>query len=124
MNRSIALLSLLWLFAGCAESGTGEAPPSEPQPAAMASALEIGQRAYEDLCAGCHDEGVNGAPRTGVRADWENRSWLWEAVLFEHAREGFNEMPEKGGDSELDDATVTKAAEYMMSLTFPELPRG
>ena len=124
MNRSIASLSLLWLLASCAESGTGELPQSEPQPAAMDSALEVGRRAYEGLCAGCHDEGINGAPRTGVRADWENRSWLWEAVLFEHAREGFNDMPADGGDSQLDDATVTKAAEYMMSLTFPELPRG
>ena len=124
MSRLIALLSLLWLAAGCAESDTGELPQRELYPPEMDGALEVGQRAYEDLCAGCHDEGVNGAPRTGVRADWENRSWLWEAVLFEHAREGFNEMPEKGGDSELDDATVTKAAEYMMSLTFPELPRG
>jgi cytochrome c5 len=123
MNRSIASLYLLWLLAGCAENGNGELPQVEPQPAAMDSALEIGRRAYEDICAGCHDEGINGAPKTGDRAAWENRSWLWEGVLFEHARTGFNEMPAKGGDSQLDEATVTKAAEYMMSLTYPEMPR-
>lgn len=124
MDRSIASLFLVWLLAGCAESGTGELAQSQPQPAEMDSALEIGQRAYEDVCAGCHEEGINGAPKTGDLAAWEGRSWLWEAVLFEHARNGFNEMPAKGGDSQLDEATVTKAAEYMMSLTYPEEPRG
>jgi cytochrome c5 len=124
MNRSIASLFLVWLLAGCAESGTGELAQSQPKPAETDSALKIGKRAYEDVCAGCHEEGINGAPKTGDRADWEGRSWLWEAVLFEHATDGFNEMPAKGGDSQLDEATVTKAAEYMMWLVYPEEPRG
>jgi cytochrome c5 len=115
---------MVCLLAGCAESSTGELAQSRPKPAEMASALEIGQRAYEDICAGCHEEGINGAPKTGDLAAWEGRSWLWEAVLFEHARSGFNEMPAKGGDSQLDEATVTKAAEYMMSLVYPEAPPG
>jgi cytochrome c5 len=124
MIRYIASLILVCLLAGCAESGTGELAQSRPQPDEMDSALEIGQRAYEDLCAGCHEEGLNGAPKTGDLVAWEGRSWLWEAVLFEHARIGFNEMPAKGGDSQLDDATVTKAAEYMLALTYPDMPRG
>jgi cytochrome c5 len=45
-------------------------------------------------------------------------------VLFEHARTGFGEMPAGGGESTLDDAAVTKAAEYMMSLTYPDMPQG
>jgi len=50
--------------------------------------------------------------------------WLWEAVLFEHARCGYEDMPAKGGCTTLDDVAVTKAAEYMMALTYPEMPRG
>jgi cytochrome c5 len=124
MNRLIASLFLVWMLAGCTESGTGGAALAQAQAEDMDTALEIGQRAYEDLCAGCHEEGLNGAPKTGDLAAWEGRSWLWEAVLFEHARSGYNEMPAKGGDSLLDEATVTKAAEYMLALTYPDMPRG
>ena len=127
MNRYIALLFLVWMLTGCAESGTGESALTQPEPEdidPLNSAQAVGQRAYEDLCAGCHEAGLNGAPKTGDKVAWEGRSWLWEAVLFEHARSGYNEMPAKGGDSELDEATVTKAAEYMMALTYPDLPRG
>ena len=123
MNRSIALLMLAWLLAGCTESGTAELAQNQ-QLEEMDDALAIGQRAYEDLCAGCHEEGLYGAPKTGDLAAWEGRSWLWEAVLFEHARVGFNQMPAKGGDSQLDEATVTKAAEYMLVLVYPDQPRG
>ena len=84
----------------------------------------IGRQAYEQFCAGCHEEGLDGAPRTGDRAAWEGRSWLWEAVLFEHVRKGYDGMPAKGGAAALDEAAITKAAEYMMTLTYPELPQG
>jgi hypothetical protein len=33
-------------------------------------------------------------------------------------------MPAKGGDSQLDEATVTKAAEYMLTLVYPDQPLG
>ena len=127
MNRYIASLFLVWMLTGCAKSGTGEPALTQSEPEDIGtfdSAQVIGQRAYEDLCAGCHEEGLNGAPKTADSVAWEGRSWLWEAVLFEHARSGYNEMPAKGGDTALDEATVTKAAEYMMALTYPNLPRG
>ncbi|MDH3532329.1 MAG: hypothetical protein OEO82_05325, partial [Gammaproteobacteria bacterium] len=54
--------------------------------------------------------------------DWSGRSPLWEAVLFEHAKTGFLDMPAKGGNEALDDADVGKAAEYMLRSTFPEIP--
>ena len=127
MNKYIASLFLVWMLTGCAENGSGESALTQSEPEEIRtfdSALVIGQRAYEDLCAGCHEEGLDGAPKTGDRVAWEGRSWLWEAVLFEHARSGYNDMPAKGGDSTLDEATVTKAAEYMMALTYPDMPRG
>jgi cytochrome c oxidase cbb3-type subunit 3 len=81
-----------------------------------------GKQAYELVCASCHDEGIDGAPRTYHKDDWLERSWLWEAVIFEHAKEGFLEMPAKGGEMAMDDTTVEKAAEYMLSITFPQIP--
>ena len=82
-----------------------------------------GLEAYEQTCAGCHEEGLDGAPQTGDPDAWAGRSMLWEAVLFEHANSGYLDMPAKGGDPSLDDATVARAAEYMLSLTFPDAPK-
>ena len=82
-----------------------------------------GQEAYEQACASCHDEGLDGAPQTGNADAWADRSMLWEAVLFEHANKGYFDMPAKGGDESLDDAAVARAAEHMLTLTFPDAPR-
>jgi cytochrome c5 len=125
MKRHIVLLFLV--LTGCGQEDPGELVLTEPDfevTTSPGSASLIGQQAYEEICAGCHEEGLDGAPRTGVQDDWDGRSWLWETVLFEHARCGYEDMPAKGGCTTLDDVTVTKAAEYMMALTYPELPQG
>lgn len=82
-----------------------------------------GSEAYEQACASCHEDGVDGAPRTGDPAAWSGRSPLWEAVLIEHANKGYGKMPAKGGDATLDDAAVARAAEYMLTQTFPDVPK-
>ena len=127
MNRYIVPLFLVLVLTGCGQKDPGELVLTEPESEVAMSpngVLLAGKQAYEEICAGCHEEGLDGAPRTGHREDWEGRSWLWEAVLFEHARCGYEGMPAKGGCTTLDDATVTKAAEYMMALTYPEMPRS
>lgn len=127
MKRYIVSLFLMLVLTGCGQKDPGELVLTEPESEVTMSpngALLAGKQAYEEICAGCHEEGLDGAPRTGDRDDWEGRSWLWEAVLFEHARCGYEDMPAKGGCTTLDDVTVTKAAEYMMALTYPEMPRS
>jgi cytochrome c5 len=47
---------------------------------------------------------------------------LWSAVLFEHANAGFLQMPAKGACPELTEPSVDAASEYLLSVTFPELP--
>jgi cytochrome c5 len=79
-----------------------------------------GQLAYEKFCADCHDSGTNGAPVIGKPQDWDERSPLWQAVLFEHAKEGFMAMPAKGGTPELSDDVVAAAAEYILETTFQD----
>ncbi|NIV16819.1 MAG: hypothetical protein GWN47_00065 [Woeseiaceae bacterium] len=81
-----------------------------------------GADAYEQVCARCHEQGVNGAPRTGVAEDWAGRSPLWEAVLFEHAKKGYKDMPAKGGEEWLSDDMVEKAAEHMLRQVTREPP--
>ncbi len=85
--------------------------------------LELGQDVYEWACAACHAEGLDGAPKMGDRSAWSDRSPLWSAVLLEHAKDGHLEMPAKGGHPYLSDRAVEAAGEYMLTTTFPELPR-
>ena len=84
--------------------------------------MEDGREAYQAACAKCHEEGVDGAPKTGELEDWSNRSHLWEAVLFEHANQGYLNMPAKGGTAELPAYDVDAAAEYMLGISHPDMP--
>lgn len=115
MKRLIILLFMVATFSACSNND---------KPVVNQATSLTGQEAYETVCAGCHEDGLDGAPKTGDPNAWVGRSWLWESVLFEHARAGYNEMPAKGGEESLNETTVTKAAEYMMSLTYPDLPPG
>ena len=111
--RRLILLPVVLLFASACEQATDDATPQVQEEIKTFS----GADAYELACARCHEQGLDGAPRTGDAEAWAGRSWLWEAVLFEHAKKGYNEMPAKGGYENLDDALVEKAAEYMLRAT-------
>jgi cytochrome c5 len=85
-----------------------------------ASGLLPGQQAYENVCAHCHDQGLDGAPAVGDREAWATRSSSWVAVLEEHAKDGYLAMPARGGEPGLCDLDVSAAAEYMLTLTHPD----
>jgi cytochrome c5 len=124
MKRCALSIVLALLLTACVLAGQDDTLISESNQAVEEiSTWQSGQQAYARICAGCHEEGHDGAPRTGDREAWNERSRLWEAVLFEHAKNGYYEMPAKGGDETLDDATVARAAEYMLTLTYPETHR-
>jgi len=92
--------------------------------ASMASErMDNGLKAYSERCASCHDSGIKGAPRTHEPQDWENRSSLWDSVLLEHAKKGYLEMPARGGEENMSDYDVDVAAEYMLNISHPDLPR-
>ena len=127
MLRLSILLAMSALLGACGQASDDQELPSTtlvPPPPSNDGIQLAGKDAYDQVCASCHEEGVDGAPKTGDREAWAGRSWLWEAVLFEHAKDGYMSMPAKGGDETLDDATVEMAAEYMLSRTFPDAKRA
>jgi cytochrome c5 len=119
MIRCIALLVFALALIACGH--TDQSPP--PQPQQSDNLWLTGKLAYENICADCHEEGVDDAPRTGDRDAWDGRSRLWAAVLTEHAKKGYGYMPARGGTDSLSDADINKAAEYMLTLTYPEAHR-
>ena len=55
-----------------------------------------------------------GAPKLGDIAGWAPRIAQGADTLFEHATKGFKGMPPRGGSSQLTDADVTAAIDYMV----------
>ena len=94
-----------------------------PEDSWRARYLALGRETYEMACASCHDEGKDRAPIKGDRDSWSTRSQLWSTVLVDHARNGYLRMPARGGQMELSDKAMEAAVEYMLSETFPEMPR-
>ncbi len=44
-------------------------------------------------------------------------------MLFEHAEKGYINMPARGASDYATDYDIETAAEYMLTITHPELPR-
>ena len=78
-----------------------------------------GESVYKSSCFACHGTGAAGAPKLGDSAAWTARIAQGNAVLAQHAIEGYKGatgyMPPKGGYSHLSDQDVTLAVEYMVS---------
>lgn len=109
-------------------SSAGSTPESASQrsesvPSWREQRMALGRETYQAACASCHDTGQSGAPTTGNRQEWSGRSDMWLAVLSDHAKAGYLDMPGKGGQGDLSDEAVEAATEYMLERTFPELPR-
>lgn len=111
-----AIIAASFVLAACAHN-TGDDRNDE-----ASNAATNGEAAYVEHCAGCHETGMLGAPREGEPQDWAGRSNLWQAILMDHAKTGYFDMPARGGKSELPDDIVSAAAEYMLEETFPNRP--
>ncbi|PAU82211.1 cytochrome c5 family protein [Halovibrio salipaludis] len=72
-----------------------------------------GEEVYADACAACHDSGAAGAPKIGDSGAWADRLSKGDETLYDHAINGFNAMPAKGGCSGCSDEEVQNAVDYM-----------
>lgn len=71
-----------------------------------------GAQIAQHYCAMCHAEKPMvplGAPRMGHSDDWTQRMKQGMTVLFQHAEEGFNAMPARGGCFECSDEQLRMA---------------
>lgn len=83
-------------------------------PVAPATSVD-GRLAYVQTCAACHTYGVAGAPRTGVREDWQGRLAQGRIELARSVLKGRGGMPPKGGNASLSDEAALAALEYIVS---------
>lgn len=96
--------------------------------AATAGLPTTGQELFQQTCSMCHGPGVAGAPKAGDKAAWASHIAKGLPTLYDHALHGFTgrtgTMPAKGGRTDVPDAVVERAVNYMVSLVDPALVQG
>ena len=113
-------LAGLFVLAGCGKKPAAVDPETSAalvQPVArvelkiekVAPGSRTGEEIYKGICAGCHDAGSLGAPKTGDAAAWAPRLALGHAALTKTVITGKNAMPPRGGGSNLTDEEVARA---------------
>ncbi|WP_253939504.1 cytochrome c5 family protein [Halomonas sp. THAF5a] len=73
-----------------------------------------GEAIYNSVCMACHDTGAAGAPMKGDAEAWAARLEKGTETLYDHAINGFNAMPAKGGNPSLSDAEVQAAVDHLI----------
>ena len=77
--------------------------------------LLTGKEVFNSTCIACHGAGVAGAPKFGEASAWAPRIKEGYDKVLGHALHGFNAMPAKGGNADLDDVEVARAMVYMVN---------
>lgn len=73
-----------------------------------------GEGIYGQVCSVCHDSGVAGAPVRGDEDQWAARTDQGFDTLLDHAINGLNAMPARGGNPSLSDDDMHAAVAYMV----------
>ena len=110
--RSLRIFSIVAvvMLAACSET---KEPTYEVAQATLAQ--------YANTCAGCHEEGAGGAPKTGDTDDWKQRVAKGMSKVRENAIVGFEGatgiMPAKGGYLDLSEEEVNAITDYMVDIS-------
>lgn len=75
----------------------------------------IGQQIVNSACIACHGNGTLNAPVLGNAEQWAPRIEKGMDTLYNHALNGFKNMPARGGNSSLSDDEVKAAVDYMVA---------
>ncbi|NYT72762.1 cytochrome c5 family protein [Halomonas sp. QX-2] len=73
-----------------------------------------GEATYNQACMACHMTGAAGAPIRGNAENWEPRLEKDMDTLYDHAINGFQAMPPKGGQLGLSDDEVKAAVDHLL----------
>ena len=82
--------------------------------AAATTGAADGKGTYSASCAACHASGAAGSPKFGDKGAWKARIAQGNSTLVDHAINGFQGMPAKGGNASLSDDAVKAAVKYMV----------
>lgn len=121
--ESMAAEDILERIKPVAKVHTGDAPV-EPEPVVTATAPEAaapteeshGAKVVTQACAMCHTTGMMNSPKLGDADGWAPRIEKGIEVLYDHAINGLNMMPARGGRPDLSDDDVKAAVDHMLSL--------
>lgn len=100
----------LMILAGC-----GDKAETVDASAALLNA-HPGKEIYDQYCYGCHNPGLNGAPRLGDAEAWAPRIAQGRAVLLTSTIEGVAAMPRRGLCLSCSDEELAGAVDYMIEL--------
>lgn len=64
-------------------------------------------------CVACHGTGALNSPKIGDKSAWGPRIAKGYETLIDHAINGFNMMPARGGNPDLSDAEIAHAVAFM-----------
>ncbi|MBZ2170286.1 MULTISPECIES: c-type cytochrome [Marinobacter] len=92
------------------ECGEAAAPTQ-----AASSGPRSGSEVYDAVCMACHTTGAAGAPKIGDAGAWAPRIEKGVDTLIEHAINGFNAMPAKGGCANCPDEEIAAAVEHIVA---------
>ncbi|MDI5987243.1 c-type cytochrome [Halomonas sp. M4R5S39] len=81
---------------------------------AIAQAEPDGEAIYNQACMACHMTGAAGAPIKDDEEAWAPRLEQGMETLYDHAINGFQAMPPKGGQMNLSDEEVKAAVDFML----------
>jgi len=99
-----------------AEVNIGEPPAVQaPAPEEAPSESDAVATLVSQVCAACHGAGLMGSPKIGNAKDWAPRIDKGIDTLYNHAINGFNAMPAKGGRADLSDDQIKAAVDYMVA---------
>jgi cytochrome c len=76
-----------------------------------------GKEGYENYCSACHGNDALGAPVPGDKKAWAKVIDKGMYQVYDHAINGYNAMPPKGGNMDLEDDEVKVIVDYMISIS-------
>lgn len=77
----------------------------------------MGKKIYQQFCSTCHAKQPMislGAPRIGVKKEWQGRMKRSVAKMVKRIDPGLNAMPPRGGCFECSDEQLAAAIRYML----------